>query len=464
MQILSYFRCHIMRFVNRTGNTHRLPEIGRNIPFLDEQEQEIDTDSILRSEKFQKLCRLGDFKITFANNSRIEQNLLRLQVESVRFDDIDGEIKLLFKGHFGGPTGFAKANRNILYGMARCGIDVAILPAQGLDGVSPSEHAALMRFQKLPHPKSICLHSTIPTFAEKANARYSILYTTTEAASVPKQFIEACDVYDEVWVVSDFCRDVYVSAGLKKPIFVIPNAVDNRNYHTGAKPVPTRPPLKPFRFVNVASWNYRKGYDALLRAYLTEFNTDDPVSLLFVTKYNMDHEGNRTKEIDKEIREFIAKYGGKHPPHIARCGIDITEEDMPGVYRYCHSLVLPSRGEGFGLPYLEASLCGLPVIGTRYSGQTMFLNDDNSYLLDIDSMAPAEKTLVHYWDGQPFPELKSEETIDKLGKLMREVFTNYDEAKKKNTLLQQEAVQNYSCDAVGRVAKDRLAEIWHRLS
>lgn len=453
-----------MKFINRTGNTHRLPEIGRNIPFLNEQEQEIDTDSVLRSEKFQKLCRHGDFKITFANNSRIEQNLLRMQKESVPFDIEDGEIKLLFKGHFGGPTGFAKANRNLLYGMARCGVDVAILPAQGLDGLSPTEHAALSRFKKLPNPKAICLHSTIPTFAERAGARYSILYTTTEAASIPQQFIDSCEAYDEVWVVSDFCRDVFVSAGLKKPIYVIPNSVDNRSYHTGAKPVPTRPPLKSFRFVNVASWNYRKGYDALLRSYLTEFTGDDPVSLLCVTKYNVDYEGNRTKQVDRDIREFIERYGGSNPPHISRCGLDITEEDMPGLYRYCHALVLPTRGEGFGLPFLEASLCGLPVIGTRYSGQTMFLNDDNSYLLDVDGFSTADQTGVHYWDGQSFPELKSEETIMKLGKLMREVFTNYDAARNKNKLLQQEAVQNYSCDAIGRVAKDRLAEIWHRLS
>ena len=452
-----------MPFINRTGNTHKLPEVNINIPFIGNQEQEIDTDSVMRSDKFQKLCQNGKFEITYANDSRIEQNLLRLQKKSVRFDDIDGEVKVLFKGHFGGPTGFAKANRNILYGMARCGIDVSILPSQSLEGICPADEAALRRFQKLPDPRSIVLHSTIPTFAEPTGARYSILYTTTEAATIPQQFIDACNLYNEVWTVSDFCRDVYVNHGLQKPIYVIPNAVDNRNYHEGVRRVATRPPLKGFRFISVASWDYRKGYDVLLKSYLGEFTGDDPVSLLIVTKYNMDGDGNRTKEVDREIRSFIERYGGKNPPHIARYGMEVSEDDLPGVYRNCHALVLPSRGEGFGLPFLEASLCGLPVIGTRYSGQTMFLNDDNSYLFDIDSMAVASKTKVHYWDGQPFPELKSEETIGKLGKLMREVFTNYDVAQAKNKLLQQEAMQKYSCDVVGRVAKDRLEAIWNRL-
>ena len=38
------------------------------------------------------------------------------------------------------------------------------------------------------------------------------------------------------------------------------------------------------------------------------------------------------------------------------------------------ALVAPTRGEGFGLPLLEAAASGLPVLATKWSGHCDFLN------------------------------------------------------------------------------------------
>jgi len=132
------------------------------------------------------------------------------------------------------------------------------------------------------------------------------------------------------------------------------------------------------------------------------------------------------------------------------------------LYRSADAFALFSRGEGFGLPYCEASLCGIPVIATNHSGQTMFLKNNNSYLIDIDSVSPLQQGLmdVHYWDEQLFPELTSEKTIEDAQKIMRQVFEKRDG---RNNILQKFVKENYSVENVSKIAYARLEQIWRKI-
>jgi len=183
-----------------------------------------------------------------------------------------------------------------------------------------------------------------------------------------------------------------------------------------------------------------------------------------VSKYDL-VDGRISSKISDEINTAIENCGkGDKHAHIARLGLDVPEFEMPKLYKACQCFVLPTRGEGFGLPFVEASLCGLPVIAPRHGGQMMFLSDDNSYLFDIDKIEELSigKTNVHYWDGQKFPLLTSPQTIENIGKLMRLVKDEYHVAKEKNKKLQQRAT-NFSLEKVGSLAAERLSEIWQTL-
>lgn len=41
--------------------------------------------------------------------------------------------------------------------------------------------------------------------------------------------------------------------------------------------------------------------------------------------------------------------------------------------------MLPTRGEGWGLPIVEAMSMGLPTIATNFSGPTAYLNERTGY-------------------------------------------------------------------------------------
>jgi len=50
--------------------------------------------------------------------------------------------------------------------------------------------------------------------------------------------------------------------------------------------------------------------------------------------------------------------------------------------------VLPSRGEGWGRPHVEAMAMELPIIATFWSGPTQYMNENNSYPLSISGLVP----------------------------------------------------------------------------
>ena len=460
-----------MDFINRSNNTMLLADIGKSIPFLGEKEQEISLDEVKRSSAFRKLLIAGAFHITRCGDSVFEQNLLNMQSEinymNIKENEVTKEsngMEIKIRGHMLEAGGYAKVNRNLALGLSELGVYVEASPIS--NKINNLTNDEIKNLSKLMNNKvgrgCITIDSIIPSFGNICSGKYKILYTTIESSSIPKQFLEMASCYNEVWVTSDFCKDVLINNGYTRPIFVLPDSINTGLYTKECEPYNFSPQLKNFVFLSIFGWSYRKGYDALLKSYLQEFSEKDDVSLLIISR-NM--AGINNDNIKEEIEKYIKKYGGDNPAHIARCSNVIPENLFPSIYRACDAYILMTRGEGFNLSVCEASLCDIPVICTNYSGHTMFLNKDNSYLVDIDKLSEVQPGTmnVHYWDNQLFPELKSEKFIQDTRDKMRDVYENYDKAIKRNIKLKKFILDNYDYKNIASLAKERLDQIWSEI-
>ena len=56
---------------------------------------------------------------------------------------------------------------------------------------------------------------------------------------------------------------------------------------------------------------------------------------------------------------------------------------MRKLYGAAHSFVLPTRGEGWGLPIVEAMAMGVAPIATMHSGPTAYLTPENGFPLPV---------------------------------------------------------------------------------
>jgi len=399
-----------------------------------------------------------------------EKEFLDIQVQEAHSISYGDKImEVCWNGNFLDYGGFARMNRTMAFGLSNRNVKVKIEIEPYLDHVNEATKNELKRLSNIQISKTApkVFGATIPINLSCGGKK--ILYTMIETSEkVHPDYAGKLNLVDEIWVATEYGKSILKKSNVHPPIYVMPLGVDIKRYNSNAGLMDFGPSMKKFKFVSVFRWGYRKGYDILLRAYMREFSAEDDVSLILVSRPVLTPEENGNKSIIEDFNDIKQSIGRAENelPHVALYGNKIGERDMPKIYNSADAFVLFSRGEGFGLIYIEAGACGIPVIGTKCSGQSDFLNDENSYLIEPDDYVEAKITgnLSHvakscrFYENQLFPEFREKGTA-KAREHMRFVYENYKEAKEKAKKLQSLVVNNYTWDmAVDRVYK-RLREI-----
>jgi glycosyltransferase involved in cell wall biosynthesis len=85
----------------------------------------------------------------------------------------------------------------------------------------------------------------------------------------------------------------------------------------------------------------------------------------------------------------------------------VPEDEKVDHYRVADLYVMPSRGEGFGIVFLEALACGLPVIGSKVDGGREALRNGELGSLVDPANADELKSAIRRglaWESRSAPE------------------------------------------------------------
>lgn len=273
----------------------------------------------------------------------------------------------------------------------------------------------------------------------RVTGRLRVGWTMLEVTGIPPAWVEGCNRMDEVWVPASFNVETFRDSGVTVPIQVMPLGVDIDYFNpqiTGFRP------SSRYTFLSVFEWGERKAPEVLLRAFADEFKESDDVLLLLSVF-------NRDPQVDVE-REIALLDLPPSAPVVVLVNPRFEGYQMGSLYRSADCFVLPTRGEGWGMPVLEAMASGLPAISTDWSGIADFLHDGIGYPLRWNPV-PA-KARCPYYEGFGWAEPDAQHLRD----LMRHVYEHPEEARAKGMAAAAEVAATRTWDHAAAAVRDRL--------
>lgn len=337
-----------------------------------------------------------------------------------------------------------------------------------------------------------------------ARERLNIGRAMFETDSLPPGWADKCNQMDEIWVPSKWGAECFARAGVdEKKLFVVPEAVDTEGKFNPAnigtpfelpppQPMePNMPPLaqllqvfghttstaavhtdrptyqsaktmdvdKAFKFLSIFKWHKRKGVDVLIRAYCEEFRASESVILYVKTNtYNVDPKSDLEHVLTEITRDLNLRHD--QLPAIKMLDEWIPDTRLPALYAAADAFVLPSRGEGWGLPQAEAMAMGLPTIVTDWSGTTEFANKDNSLPVKYTLKELNHDDMEDMYSGAELQGHRyAEPSISDLRAKMRWVFNHPREAATLGHNGRESMRRRFSPKAVRQLVLTRLHDI-----
>ena len=350
------------------------------------------------------------------------------------------------------PSGYAVSAKNYMLSLDKLDVDIRYKYVYGQGTPFPVEEpehgdnyiANIIRSRAFDKDCPQVVYGQGDVF-RKNNGKYKIGFTMLETTGIPDEWVRQCNMMDEVWVPSTFNVETFRNSGVTRPIHVIPLGIDPNYYNPHIKSYKSH---WKYTFLSVFEWGERKAPEVLLKAYSNAFTDKDNVVLICKV---INNDGGL--DVKAEVEKLGLNKPGS-PEIIFLYNTKFADNDMPTLYRSADCFVISTRGEGWGMPILEAMACGLPTIATNWSSQVDFFNETNGYPVKVKQLIDA-KAKCPYYEGYQWADPDEEHLMS----LMRYVYEHQDEAKAKGMRASEEVLSKWTWENAAKKIISRLDEI-----
>jgi len=202
---------------------------------------------------------------------------------------------------------------------------------------------------------------------------------------------------------------------IRDKIRIVPHGVDLNLFK------PKNKSHDKFTFICNKGWRGgledRGGVGYVIKAFAEEFRKDEDVEL----NIKLNPAYINPDQINDEIKKLQLP---EDRPQIKINCENINYKDMYKVYENGDLFICATRAEAFNIPGLEAMACGLPTLQTNYGGQLDYMNEGNSWKIEVEKMEKAKEVAYEevQWAIPSFEDLKRK---------MRWCFENKEKVKEK---------------------------------
>lgn len=354
-------------------------------------------------------------------------------------------------GYMNTELGLGEAARLMVSVMDAGGIPYSIMPPFEVKDFHAQDHFPEGGVGEAEFSASlICINANeLPEYIDHVGSdfledRYNIGYWGWEVEVFPEAMARNAHFLDEIWVYTPHVQKI-IAPMVDKPVYCCPPPVR----------VSDPPPLAkadfglPEKFMFCFSFDFnssieRKNPEAVIAAFKQAFSPGEGPILVI--------KSIRSERAPDHLAKVTAEMEGRSDIFI----IDrfLPREEQTALMNVCDAYVSLHRAEGFGLTMAEAMAQGKPVIATAYSGNLVFMDDENSFLV------PYDFTLVPPNSGQYPPGARwAEADISAAAGIMRSVYENPELAKSKAERGRRDIMEKHSPTARVKFVLGRMAEI-----
>lgn len=285
----------------------------------------------------------------------------------------------------------------------------------------------MAKSEPLNMPADVSFQVQLPNEWDTSLAKYNVgISAFVETDKCNSAWIEHCNKMDHIVVPSCHIKDtVQRSGNLTTPISVVPEAFYDSMLEENAKSNLDLNLNTDFNFLIFGQltgfnpWSDRKNTFFALK-WLCEAFADDP-NVGIVIKTNSGGNSNIDRGVTKNTIHQVLKEARPGPyPRVYLIHGRLEHDEMFSIYKNTKikALVSATRGEGFGLPLLEASVSGLPVLATNWSGHKDFLSKGNFIKFDYNLQDIHESRIDNeiFIKGSKWAEVKEDDFKRKVKK------------------------------------------------